>query len=99
MISVEAADGISVKAANCRRVQVQGALGLLGGSFQKRIDQRAEVRAKVLENHDAVGNVASQQGSTMTATRSATGEEGAGDPFLCQTRDLKQVRRHGIVSR
>src|SRR5215831_18927099 len=78
---------------------VSACICLARGSFEKGIDKRVEARAKVLENHDAVSNVASQQGSAVTMTGNATGKESAGYSFLCQARGLKHVRGRGIVSR
>jgi hypothetical protein len=97
MMGVEAADGVRVQAAQRCRIELQRALGLLGRSFEKRFDQRDEMSAEVLENHDATGNIAGQQRRAMTATGSACGKEGAGDPLLRQARGLEHVLVHGIV--
>jgi hypothetical protein len=68
MMGVEAADGVRVQAAQRCRIELQRALGLLGRSFEKRFDQRDEMSAEVLENHDATGNIAGQQRRAMTAS-------------------------------
>ena len=57
MMGVEATGRIRVQAAKCYGIHLQSALGLMRGSFEKRLDKRAEARTKVLENYDAVSNV------------------------------------------
>ena len=58
-------------------------LSLFRGPFEEWINKRGEIRVKVLENHDPAGNISGQQRRTMATTTSASGKEGAGDPFLC----------------
>jgi hypothetical protein len=84
MMGVEAADGIRVQAAQRGRIQLQGVLSLSGRSLEKRVDQRGEMSAEILEDHDATGNIAGQQRRAMTTTGSACGKKGAGDPLLRQ---------------